>query len=157
MVVVDDYSQDLLGVMSLREKSKAFDQAKLLFKKLQNEKGYFTRGFAVIMAKEFENASFEDFSEECGIMQELSAPITPQIKKNGVIERKNIVIQEKACAMIHIKNLATSATESTLICVQVLGLFLYFSFSFSPSILLREPQNLAYIKVYGLYHFSTQF
>lgn len=81
MVVVDDYSQDLLGVMSLREKSKAFDQAKLLFKKLQNEKGYFTRGFAVIMAKEFENASFEDFSEECGIMQELSAPITPQMKK----------------------------------------------------------------------------
>ena len=39
-----------------------------------------------------------------GISQEFSAPITPQ--QNGVVERKNRVIQEMARAMLHSKNVA---------------------------------------------------
>jgi hypothetical protein len=39
-----------------------------------------------------------------GIKQEFSSPITPQ--QNGVVERKNKVIQEMARVMIHSKNLA---------------------------------------------------
>jgi hypothetical protein len=37
-------------------------------------------------------------------LQEFSSPITPQ--QNGVVERKNMVIQEMARVMIHSKNLA---------------------------------------------------
>jgi transposase InsO family protein len=54
--------------------------------------------------REFENSSFEDFCNQHGIKQEFSSPITPQ--QNGIVERKNRVIQEMACVMIHAKNIA---------------------------------------------------
>jgi hypothetical protein len=47
---------------------------------------------------------FEDFCHSHGIQQEFLSPITPQ--QNGVVERKNKVIQEMARVMIHSKNLA---------------------------------------------------
>ena len=43
---------------------------------------------------EFENARFESFCEKNGIKKEFSTPKTPQ--QNGVVERKNRVIQEMA-------------------------------------------------------------
>jgi hypothetical protein len=54
--------------------------------------------------REFENSKFEEFCLSYGIKQEFSSPITPQ--QNGVVERKNRVIQEIARVMIHSKNLA---------------------------------------------------
>ena len=52
--------------------------------------------------KEFENLYVESFCTRSSISQEFSAPITTQ--QNGVIERKNRVIQEMARAMLHIKD-----------------------------------------------------
>ena len=46
----------------------------------------------------------ESFCTRLGISQEFSAPITPQ--QNGVVERKNRVIQEMARAMLYNKNVA---------------------------------------------------
>jgi hypothetical protein len=54
--------------------------------------------------REFENTKFEEFCLSYGIKQEFSSLITPQ--HNGVVERKNKVIQEMAHVMIHSKNLA---------------------------------------------------
>jgi hypothetical protein len=54
--------------------------------------------------REFENSKFEGFCLSYGIKQEFSSPITPQ--QNGVVERKNRVIQEMARVMLHSKNLA---------------------------------------------------
>jgi hypothetical protein len=54
--------------------------------------------------REFENSKFDEFCLSYGIKQEFSSPITPQ--QNGVVERKNRVIQEMARVMIHLKNLA---------------------------------------------------
>ena len=48
--------------------------------------------------KEFENAKFEAFCNEHGIMKEFLAPKTPQ--QNGVIERKNHIIKEMARVML---------------------------------------------------------
>jgi transposase InsO family protein len=53
---------------------------------------------------EFENARFEEYCHSYGIQQEFSSPITPQ--QNGIVERKNRVLQEMARVMIHSKNLA---------------------------------------------------
>jgi len=53
--------------------------------------------------REFKNAKLEEFCLSYGIKQEFSSPITQQ---NGVVERKNRVIQEMAHVMIHSKNLA---------------------------------------------------
>ena len=44
--------------------------------------------------KEFENARFDSFCGKNGIKKEFSAPKTPQ--QNGVVERKNRVIQDMA-------------------------------------------------------------
>ena len=46
----------------------------------------------------------ESFCTRSGISQEFSAPITPQ--QNGVVERKNRVIQEMVRAMLHNKDVA---------------------------------------------------
>ena len=46
----------------------------------------------------------ESFCTRSGISQEFSTPITPQ--QNGVVERKNRVIQEMARAMLYNKNMA---------------------------------------------------
>ena len=46
----------------------------------------------------------ESFCTRSSISQELSTPITPQ--QNGVVERKNRVIQEMAKAMLHNKDVA---------------------------------------------------
>ena len=46
----------------------------------------------------------ESFCTRLGISQEFSAPITPQ--QNGVVERKNKVIQEMARAMFYNKDVA---------------------------------------------------
>ena len=46
----------------------------------------------------------ESFCTRSGISQEFFAPITPQ--QNGVVERKNRVIQEMAKAMLHNKDVA---------------------------------------------------
>ena len=46
----------------------------------------------------------ESFFTRSGISQEFSAPITPQ--QNGVVERKNRVIQEMARAMLYNNNVA---------------------------------------------------
>ena len=46
----------------------------------------------------------ESLCMRSGISQEFSAPITPQ--QNGVVERKSMVIQEMARAMLHNKDMA---------------------------------------------------
>ena len=46
----------------------------------------------------------ESFCTRSGISQEFFAPITPQ--QNGVVERKNRVIQEMVRAMLHNKDVA---------------------------------------------------
>jgi len=53
---------------------------------------------------EFENEPFETFCEKHGIIHQFSSPRTPQ--QNGVVERKNITLQEMARTMIHENKLA---------------------------------------------------
>ena len=53
--------------------------------------------------KEFENEKFESFCNEHGIKKEFSAPKT--LQQNGVVERKNRVIQELARIMLLNKNI----------------------------------------------------
>ena len=63
----------------------------------------------------------ESFCTRSGISQEFSAPITPQ--QNGVVQRKNRVIQEMARAMLHNKDMARNYGEkqSTLHIIWLIG------------------------------------
>ena len=82
----------------LREKSKACDKMKRLCKRLQNEKGVPIVRIRSDYEKEFENAKFEAFCNEYNIKKEFSAAKTPH--QNGMVERKNRVIQEMARVML---------------------------------------------------------
>ena len=50
---------------------------------------------------EFENAKFSEFCDDLGISHNFSALRTPQ--QNGVVERKNLVLQEMARIMLNSK------------------------------------------------------
>ncbi|KAK0594074.1 hypothetical protein LWI29_008023 [Acer saccharum] len=70
---------------------------------VMEEGGYVTFGDGskkkeVTSGREFENASFESYCDSLGISHEFSAPRTPQ--QNGVVERKNRVLQEMARVML---------------------------------------------------------
>ena len=54
----------------------------------------------------------ESFCTRLGISQEFSVPITPQ--RNGVVERKNRVIQEMARAMLYNKDVARNLWEEVV-------------------------------------------
>jgi hypothetical protein len=103
LVIVDDFSRYTWAI-PIREKYDAFDAAQHLFKKIQVEQNCQIMRIRNDHGKEFENSKFEEFCLSYGIKQEFSSPITPQ--QNGVVERKNRVIQEMARVMIHSKNLA---------------------------------------------------
>ena len=97
MVIVDDFSR-YTWVEFLREKSEACEKLKILCKRLQKEKGVPIVKIRSDHSKEFKNARFESFCEKNGIKREFSASKTPQ--QNGVVERKNRVIQEMARVML---------------------------------------------------------
>jgi hypothetical protein len=103
LVIVDDFSRYTWAI-PIRKKSDAFDTAQHLFKKIQVEQNCQIVRIRSYHGREFENSKFEEFCHSYGIKQEFSSPITPQ--QNGVVERKNRVIQEMARVMIHSKNLA---------------------------------------------------
>ena len=103
MVVVDDFTR-YTWVILLRSKYDALDHIKVLCTKLQNEKSLKIDRIRSDHGKEFENSYMESFCTRSGISQEFSAPKTPQ--QNGVVERKNRVIQEMAKAMLHNKDVA---------------------------------------------------
>ncbi|XP_075636751.1 uncharacterized protein LOC142608987 [Castanea sativa] len=92
--------EDLMGPTRMeskggkRENSEASDKVERLRKKLQNEKGVPIVKIRSEHGKEFKHTKFEAFCNEHGIKKEFSTPKTPQ--QNGVVERKNRVIQEMA-------------------------------------------------------------
>jgi hypothetical protein len=106
LVMVDDFTR-FTWVRFLKEKSETLSIFKSLVKQLQNEKNV-KIGFVVRIrsdhGREFENMEFAVFCDELGIGHEFSAPKTPQ--QNGVVERKNRVIQEMARVMLHAKHVS---------------------------------------------------
>ena len=103
-LTIDDFSR-FTWVLFLRDKSETFDVFHYLWLQLIADKGNQFGGISRIRSDhgtEFENSSFQSFCNENGIKHEFSAPKTPQ--QNGVVERKNQVVQEMARVMLHSKN-----------------------------------------------------
>jgi len=101
-VVVDDFSI-FTWVNFIREKSDTFEVFKDLCTQLQREKDSAIVRIRSDHGTEFENAKFYDYCSSEGIEHEFSSPITPL--QNGVVERKNITLQESARVMLHAKHL----------------------------------------------------
>ncbi|RVW18919.1 Retrovirus-related Pol polyprotein from transposon TNT 1-94 [Vitis vinifera] len=104
LVMVDDYSR-YAWVAFLRDKSEAFINFKDIGLKIQNEKGHPIERIRSDRGREFDNSNFFEFCHSLGIKHEFSAPRTPQ--QNGVVERKNRVLQEMARTMLNQHELPT--------------------------------------------------
>ena len=103
MVVVDDFTR-YTWVILLRSKSDAPKHIEASCTRLQNEKSLKIDRIQSDHGREFENSYMESFCTRSGISQEFSALINPQ--QNGVVERKNRVIQKMAKAMLYNKDMA---------------------------------------------------
>ena len=103
MVIVNDFTR-YTWVILLKSKSDAPEHIEALCTRLQNEKNMKIDQIRSDRGKEFENSYMESFCTRSSISQEFSASIT--LQQNGVVERKNRVIQEIAKAMLHNKDVA---------------------------------------------------
>ncbi|XP_070020852.1 uncharacterized protein [Nicotiana sylvestris] len=66
---------------------------------------------------EFENAKFAEFCDEHGIDHNFSSPRTPQ--QNGVVERKNKILEDMARTMLHSKeNIHVVFDETNILSVR---------------------------------------
>ncbi|XP_059428598.1 uncharacterized protein LOC132162380 [Corylus avellana] len=149
LVIVDDYSR-YTWISLLKEKSEAFDQATVLFKRIQVEQNCSIQRIRSDHGREFENSSFEEFYKNFGIKHEFSSPIT--LQQNGVIERKNRVIQEMARVMIHSKNLAQHFWgEAVNTAYHIINrVFLYPTTDKTPYELWRgKKPTVKYFRVFG--------
>ena len=102
---VDDFSR-LTWVCFLHDKSEAFSMFTDLWPLVIADKGQIFGGVSHIRSDhgaEFDNFDFSSFCSKHGIKYEFSAPKTPQ--QNGMVERKNHVVQEMARVMLHSKNI----------------------------------------------------
>ena len=92
----------------------------------------------------------ESFCTRSSISQEFSAPITPQ--QNGVVERKNRVIQEMARAMLYNKDMARNLLGEAVntACHTVNKLYFRSSTKKTPYELWKERKpNVKYFRIFG--------
>ena len=133
-----------------REKSEACDKMERLCKKLQNEKGVPIVKIRSDHGKELENAKFEEFCNEYGIKKEFSAPKTPQ--QNGIIERKNQVIQEMARVMLLNKDIPQKFRVVAVNTLCHIGNWIFFragTKKMSYEIWKEKKPKVKYFRVFG--------
>ena len=103
LVVVDDFTR-YTWVVLLKDKAEAPEKMIHLCKKLQVEKETVVARIRSDNRREFENTKLATFCNDQGTHQEFSSLKTPQM--NGIVERKNGVVQEMARVMLHNKKLS---------------------------------------------------
>ena len=97
-VIVDDFSR-YTWVIFLATKEEALKTFSYFCKRVQNEQGYLITTIKSDHGGEFDNDAFEILCNENGYKHNFSAPRTPQ--QNGVVERKNRILQEMARSMLN--------------------------------------------------------
>ncbi|GJS06055.1 zf-CCHC domain-containing protein [Tanacetum coccineum] len=103
LVIVDDYSR-YTWTRFLKDKTEAFDQFEIFSKKIQNQLGCTIVSIRTDHGREFDNeVQFGEFCDANGITHNFSALRTPQ--SNGVVERKNMTLQEMSRTMLNEQSL----------------------------------------------------
>ena len=92
--------------MLLKDKVEDPEKMRHVCKKLEVEKDTVIARIRSDHGREFENTKLATFCNDQGTHQEFSSPKTSQ--QNGIVERKNRVVQEMACVMLHNKKLPKS-------------------------------------------------
>ena len=102
---MDDFTR-YTWVVLLRDKAEAPKKMIHLCKKLQVEKCTMIARIRSDHEREFENIELATFCNDQGTHQEFSSPKT--LQQNGIVERKNRVVQEMARVILHNKKMTKS-------------------------------------------------
>ena len=90
LVIIDDYSR-YTWTLFLESKSDTFSAFKKLARRLQNTKNNNIGSIRSDHGGEFQNEKFSKFCEKMGILNNFSAPRTPQ--QNGMVERRTSLLK----------------------------------------------------------------
>ena len=82
----------------MRKKSEVFDKFKEFKALVENQTEKKIKVLKIDNGGELCKNEFEDFCKKCGIAQKKTTPYTPQ--KNGIAERMNMTLMEKARSML---------------------------------------------------------
>jgi transposase InsO family protein len=93
MLLVDDYIR-MITVFFLKNKSEAFENFKIYKEMVENEMDSRIKCLRSDNGGEFTLKEFMDYCINHGIKRQFSIARTPQ--QNGVVERKNMTVQEMA-------------------------------------------------------------
>jgi transposase InsO family protein len=97
MLLVDDYTR-MTAVFFLKNKSEAFENFKIYKEMVENEMDSRIKCLRSDNGGEFTSKEFMDYCNSHGIKRQFSVARTPQ--QNGVVERKNMTVQEMARTML---------------------------------------------------------
>ena len=86
-------------VAFLKEKSEAFEKFQIFKALVENKSGMKIKCLRSDNGGEFTSNEFNEFCESHGIKRQFSSARTPQ--QNGVVERKNRIVQEAARTMLN--------------------------------------------------------
>jgi transposase InsO family protein len=97
MLLVDDYTR-MTAIFFLKNKSEAFENFKIYKEMVENEMDSKIKCLRSDNGGEFTSKEFMDYCNSHGIKRQFSVARTPQ--QNGVVERKNMTVQEMARTML---------------------------------------------------------
>jgi transposase InsO family protein len=97
MLLVDDYTR-MTTICFLKNKSESFENFKIYKEMVENEMDSKIKCLRSDNGGEFTSKEFMDYCSIHGIKRQFSVARTPQ--QNGVVERKNMTIQEMARTML---------------------------------------------------------
>ena len=98
MSFIDDNSRKS-WIYFLKTKREALEKFKIFKALVENESGLRLRALRTDNGGEYMSHAFQDYLQSNGIRHELTAPYTPQ--QNGIAERLNRSIMERARSMLH--------------------------------------------------------
>ena len=102
MLIIVDYSR-ITWVSFLKEKVESFEKFELFKALTENQMGKRLKEVRSDRGGEFISSDFKEFCDKHGIKREYRIPRTPQ--QNGVVERKNITVQQMSRSMMNEKNI----------------------------------------------------
>jgi transposase InsO family protein len=97
MLLVDDYTR-ITAVFFLKNKSKSFENFKIYKEMVENEMDSRIKSLIYDNVGEITSKEFMDYCSSHGIKRKFFVVRTPQ--HNGVVERKNMTVQEMARTML---------------------------------------------------------
>jgi hypothetical protein len=149
VLLVDDYTR-MTAVFFLRKKSEAFEYFKIYKEMVETDMDLKIKCLRSENGGEFTSKEFMDFYGEHGIKIQFSSVRTPQ--QNGVVERKNIIVQERARTMLKYSKLGEifwAQEVHTIVHILDKGMFINNNNKTPYKLWKGRLENVKHFRVFG--------